>query len=134
MDENKNANELNEALKGMWDSLTDEQREKAKACKTMDELTLLAGGMGVELPDELLDAVAGGSHPLKKKDGSRCPYCGKTAQPSSAQSFTEKMIKGDRAVKFYCAKGNHGYFYVPRTGCYYDNNDNEITPVTTGIC
>ena len=60
MDENRNANELNEALKGLWDSLTDEQKEKAKACKNMDELTKLAGKEGVELPDELLDDVAGG--------------------------------------------------------------------------
>ncbi len=31
MSENDNRkNELNEALKGMWDSLTDEQKEKAK--------------------------------------------------------------------------------------------------------
>ena len=60
MDENKNASELNEALAGMWDSLTDEQKEKAKACQSMDELTALAGQLGVELPDELLDSVAGG--------------------------------------------------------------------------
>lgn len=60
MDENKNANELNKALEGLWDSLTDEQREKAKACKTLDELTALAGKLGVELPDEMLDSVAGG--------------------------------------------------------------------------
>lgn len=51
---------LQETLKGVWDSLTDEQKEKAKACKTWDELTALAGKEGVELPDELLDAVAGG--------------------------------------------------------------------------
>ncbi len=51
---------LNAALKGIWDSLTDEQKEKAKACKSMDELTALAAKEGVELPDELLDAVAGG--------------------------------------------------------------------------
>ncbi len=61
MDENKSAIELNEALKGIWDSLTDEQKEKAKACRSMDELAALAGQMGVELPDELLDSVAGGS-------------------------------------------------------------------------
>ena len=60
MDENKNASELNKALEGLWDSLTDEQKEKAKECKSMDELTALAGREGVELPDELLDAVAGG--------------------------------------------------------------------------
>ncbi|MBE7008748.1 MAG: hypothetical protein E7422_06390 [Ruminococcaceae bacterium] len=63
MSENENKSidpKLAEALKGIWDSLTDEQKEKAKACKTMDELTALAGKEGVELPDELLDAVAGG--------------------------------------------------------------------------
>ena len=61
MDENMAHDpKLEEALKGIWDSLTDEQREKAKACKTLDELTAFAGKEGVELPDELLDAVAGG--------------------------------------------------------------------------
>ena len=49
-----------EAFKGIDDNLTDEQKEKAKACKTMDELMTLAGEWGVELPDEVLDAVAGG--------------------------------------------------------------------------
>ena len=59
MDENKTT-ELNRALKGMWDSLTDEQKEKANACESMDELTALAGREGIELPDEALDAVSGG--------------------------------------------------------------------------
>ena len=27
---------LEEALKNLWDSMTDEQKEKAKACKNMD--------------------------------------------------------------------------------------------------
>ena len=58
---NKNIDpKLNEALKGIYDSLTDEQKEKAKACKSMDEMMALAGEWGVELPDEALDAVAGG--------------------------------------------------------------------------
>ena len=51
---------LNAALKGIYDNLTDEQKEKAKECKTMDELMALAGEWGIELPDEVLDAVAGG--------------------------------------------------------------------------
>ena len=51
---------LNAALKGIWESLTDEQKEKAKTCKSWDELTALAGKEGIELPDEVLDAVAGG--------------------------------------------------------------------------
>ncbi len=51
---------LNETLKGMWDSLTDEQKEMAKTCRTTEELTAFAGREGIELPDEVLDAVAGG--------------------------------------------------------------------------
>ena len=51
---------LNKALKGIYDSLTDEQKAKAKQCKSMEELTALAGKEGIELPDEVLDAVAGG--------------------------------------------------------------------------
>ena len=56
MDEKK----MEEAMKGVFDKLTDEQKEQAKSCKTMDELMKLAGEWGIELPDELADAVAGG--------------------------------------------------------------------------
>ena len=52
---------LNELLVNVWDSLTDEQKEKAKECKTADELLKFAGEEGIELPDEVLDAVAGGA-------------------------------------------------------------------------
>ncbi len=60
MSENKNALELNTALKELWSGLTEEQKEKAKQCKNMDELTELAAKFGVELPDEMLETVAGG--------------------------------------------------------------------------
>ena len=52
---------LNAALKGVYDNLSDELKEKAKACKTMDELTALAAKEGIELPDEVLEGVAGGN-------------------------------------------------------------------------
>ena len=51
---------MKSALKGIYDNLTDEQKEKAKACKSPDELMKLAGEWGIELPDDLADAVAGG--------------------------------------------------------------------------
>ena len=63
MSENENKTldpKLTETLKGIWGSLTDEQKEKAKACKTLDELAALAGREGMELPDEALDMVSGG--------------------------------------------------------------------------
>ena len=40
--------------------LTPEQIEKAKACKTAEELLELAKAEGVELSDEQLDGIAGG--------------------------------------------------------------------------
>ena len=41
--------------------LTPEQKEKAMACKTTDELIALAKTEGIELSDEELEAIAGGS-------------------------------------------------------------------------
>ena len=43
-----------------FDSLTPEQIEKAKACKTPEELLALAKDEGLELSEEQLDSVAGG--------------------------------------------------------------------------
>ncbi len=131
MDENKIASELNEALAGMWDSLTEEQKEKAKACKSMDELTTLAGSMGVELPDELLNSVAGG---FWTETGVPCPYCGREATSALGRDKTPKMIGGKFATRYYCARGNHGFLYVSATGRYYDNNEDEISPVASSRC
>ena len=49
-----------ESLKGIYKQLTDEQKEKLKTCKDMDAFMQLAGEWGIELPDEMVDAVAGG--------------------------------------------------------------------------
>ena len=51
---------MKEALKDIFEKLTDEQKEKAKACKNEDELMNLLGEWEIELPDELVDNVAGG--------------------------------------------------------------------------
>ena len=51
---------LAEVLAGLSDSMTEEQKEKAAACKTVEEMMALAAREGIELPDEVLDAVAGG--------------------------------------------------------------------------
>ena len=49
-----------EALKSVYNNLTDEQKEKAKACKTYEEIMNFAGEEGIELPDDLVDSVSGG--------------------------------------------------------------------------
>ena len=51
---------LSEALFGVYDSLTDEQKAKVKACKSAEEVMQLAADESIELPDEVLDAVSGG--------------------------------------------------------------------------
>ena len=51
---------LQEKLLEIYDSLTDEQKEKVKECKTMEEVSAFAAEEGIELPDEMLDEVAGG--------------------------------------------------------------------------
>ena len=44
-----------------FSDLTPEQMEKARACKDASELVALAQTEGIELTDEQLDAVSGGS-------------------------------------------------------------------------
>ena len=44
-----------------YKDLTPEQMEKARECKTKDELVALAKEEGVELTEEQLEAVSGGS-------------------------------------------------------------------------
>ncbi|MBQ2094795.1 MAG: hypothetical protein II474_02730, partial [Firmicutes bacterium] len=51
---------LNELLNKALAFLTEEQKEKAKACKTAKELLDYLSAEGVELPDEALDKVSGG--------------------------------------------------------------------------
>jgi hypothetical protein len=61
-------------FKKWYETLTDEQKERAKVCKTPEELMAVLGELGVELPEELrrtaadselsdeeLDAVSGGA-------------------------------------------------------------------------
>lgn len=55
MDEKRKA-----ALADLLKDLSDEQRAKLAECKSVDELFDRLAEQGAELPDELLDAAAGG--------------------------------------------------------------------------
>ncbi|MBR3224283.1 MAG: Nif11-like leader peptide family natural product precursor [Atopobiaceae bacterium] len=44
-----------------FEDLTAEQKEKAKACKTPEEVLELAKEEGIELTDEQLESVSGGA-------------------------------------------------------------------------
>ena len=51
---------LEKTLRNISESLSDEQKAAAKACKTPEELLAFAGKEGIELSDEVLDQVTGG--------------------------------------------------------------------------
>lgn len=59
------------ALENIYDGLTEEQKAKAKACRTPEELVNLAKSEGVELTDEQLEGIAGGTGWNSRK----CPHC-----------------------------------------------------------
>ncbi len=59
-----------ELLKG----LTDEQIERIKACKNADEVLALAKEEGIELTDEQLQVINGGSACITTP--TSCPKCG----------------------------------------------------------
>ena len=46
--------------KEMYESLSEDLKEKVKTCKTGEELVALAENEGIELTDEQLDAISGG--------------------------------------------------------------------------
>ncbi len=128
MDENR-MTELNKALEAIWESLTDEQKAKAKECKSMDELAALAGAAGVELPDEMLDAVAGGAN--SQVAGSCavlfCPYC-KRNHTVLIKPITTITLQGESEpalVRAFDCGEKKAVFYATKT-TYYDTNGNKL--------
>ena len=70
----------NDLLKG----LTEEQIKKLKECKTQEEIINLAKEEGIELTDEQLSAVSGGSCTPEMT----CPKCGGKARAYSDGMFS----------------------------------------------
>jgi len=84
-------------LKEIYDSLTDEQKEKAKACKSVDELVRLAGEERIELPDELMNTVAGGY--LFQDNGSKGIEIIRDSDGAYLGSVDTKGLYGDEIWK-----------------------------------
>ncbi len=51
---------LHELMMRILNGLNDEQMEKAKNCKTLDDFLAFAKKESIELPDEILDNISGG--------------------------------------------------------------------------
>ena len=57
-----------------FEDIAPELQEKAKACKTPEDILALAKAEGYELSDEELEAVSGGDEWVKRCDDRECPY------------------------------------------------------------
>ena len=68
-----------------FEDLKPEQQEKARACKTPEEMLELAKAEGYELSDEDLEMVSGGWN-----DAPTCPQCG--SKSISYDSFLSMHI------------------------------------------
>ena len=83
--------------------LSPELQEKARQCGSIDELIALAEKENVVLPDEAMQAIAGGDkHRLKHCGKVSCPKCGSTNISIVKVYGSEKLCRcNDCGNKFY---------------------------------
>ena len=86
-----------EELEKYIGELSPEMQEKARECKTMDELNALLAENDVELSEDALGAVAGGcsvsdKHPVGTPLWWKCPQCGEILRYwDSTQEFPYRL-------------------------------------------
>ncbi|MBR5088883.1 MAG: hypothetical protein IK093_05605 [Ruminiclostridium sp.] len=73
--ENKELEVLKEKYADFIAGLSDEDKAKVDACKTVGELTALAQNAEGELPDDVVEAVAGGGSKTPSGPQHICPKC-----------------------------------------------------------
>ena len=106
MSENKN---LHEQMAELLNGLNDEQKEKAKQCKTVDELMSLLGELDIALPDELLDAVSGGGNVYTKEEALEWRKCAIEMKillggRGYVEQYSSRMVPKDGSCPF-CGSG-----------------------------
>ena len=90
----ENNEKLAKMLKEVADSLTDAQKKKAETLKTVDELVDFLTAEGIELPDELLESVAGGLSTLSYPEFSPNGAGAKGIGDNSTLGIGENSTKG----------------------------------------
>ena len=69
------------SLESRYNNLSDEAKEKARACRTPEEILVLAKEEGFELSDEELEGIAGGSSWLEKCACDGRGFCSTNTRP-----------------------------------------------------
>ena len=93
---NMDNEKMTELMISVCKSLTDEQKENVKSCKNVNELAECLGEIGVALPDELMEAVAGGVMAYQPISGymwakTTCKSCG---EPFWYQYYYNMVLDG----------------------------------------
>ena len=78
-----------------YENISPELKEKALACKSTEELVALAKSEGIELSEEQLESIAGGSW----YDGDRCDdyTCQVVCSAGVSRDYAEAGV-GDRSM------------------------------------
>ena len=87
---------MEKAFDGFIDTLTEEQKEKLEECRTPEEVTAFAGKEGIELSEEMLDAIAGGNipdHHISLNDCYLCSNCSDLMRNTYNTQGTLKLNK-----------------------------------------
>ena len=69
------------SLESRYNNLSDEVKEKARACRTPEEIVALAREEGFELTDEELEVIAGGSSWLDQCGCFGRGFCAENTRP-----------------------------------------------------
>ena len=94
---------MNKELEKLLSELSPELQQKARECKTQEELNDLIADNDLELPDEVLDMVAGGAGCNKGT-----PYCMIHKIPLRVESYANREYVG---VDYYCTECK-GYLHT----------------------
>ena len=107
---------MNAQFEKYIEGLSPELQEKARACKTKEELSAFIADNDLELPEDALELVSGGCGTSTPKK-SYCKYCGAEAFEVIYNNALTPPLPGEPKIKqkpYHCWNG---------CGRYLDENE-----------
>jgi len=100
---------MNENFEKYIEGLSPELQEKARACKTKEELSAFIADNDLELPEDALELVSGGCGTSTPKKQPYCKYCGTKADEIVSVAPTPRL-PGQPKIEpkpYFCWNGCH---------------------------
>ena len=99
-------------LEDIIKKLSPELQEKAKACKSPEELIALGREHAAELTPEALEAIAGGTGGSVKSCGKvKCPKCGSTNVTVTKEQKAPGWVRANRTCNDCGYTWHEDYYY-----------------------